>query len=163
MSRHDCAWEDRIQNAVTSRVWDDKLRAHVAGCAACADLMLVSKVLLEHATHAGAHGQPPEPGPIWWRARLHARQAALARATRPIVVWERITATSGIAALLALLWRSWPSVAGTIASAGASGTWLMQGTAGETVAISLTLAGAALLTFRIWIALDFDRRERSRG
>ena len=48
----------------------------------------------------------PDPGTLWWKARLRARRAAIERAARPILIVERLAWACGIGTLAAAaVWR----------------------------------------------------------
>ena len=62
-----------------------ELRAHVAGCRSCRDLVLVRQAFRADRAVAAAAARLESPGVLWWRAQLRRRNAALERIARPIV------------------------------------------------------------------------------
>jgi hypothetical protein len=83
MGKRFCAKEQLVCNAVRAGSLIGEIAAHVKQCASCSDAVLVAKYL----ANAPVDGNPPalpEPGVLWLKAQLRARDAALAKATRPI-------------------------------------------------------------------------------
>jgi len=62
-----------------------ELRAHVADCRACADLVLVTQTFRSARADATALARLEAPGLIWWRAQLRRRNAAIERIGKPIL------------------------------------------------------------------------------
>jgi hypothetical protein len=161
MRIRECVWEDRIQRAARSGIWNDDLRAHVEQCSACADVVLVTGAMRAEAVASMVGAEVPEPGRVWWRARLLARHDTAARATRPIAVWERFASIVGLVALVALVavvWRLWPVL--TASAVQVQQAWVLSQTTGLGVIFnSVALAAATLLAFLIWFGLSFVRAE----
>ena len=111
--------------------------AHAATCRECADALLVDAFLAAEATAAAAEARPPDPAVLLWRARRERRRAAAERARRPIAIWERIAAVTGLAGAAAL----------GVAALGALDLDLgaLAATAGSDLAAALPMAAAALL------------------
>jgi len=91
MARMDgCEREPDVLDALARDGWpdraDDDLRAHVAGCASCTDLVVVAGALQQELTVATDASRLPPADIVWWRAQLRARDEAVRRATRPIAV-----------------------------------------------------------------------------
>jgi hypothetical protein len=61
-----------------------ELRAHLADCKSCANLLLVTRTFQHSRAVAAAQAQLPAPGAIWWRAQLRRRSAAVERVGKPI-------------------------------------------------------------------------------
>jgi predicted anti-sigma-YlaC factor YlaD len=103
MTRYDCARERDVLEAVSTGGWpartDAELRAHVADCAVCRDLVAAAVAFEEEATTARAQAQVPDAGVVWLRAQLRARQDAARVAVRPITFAQAIglAATVGVA------------------------------------------------------------------
>jgi hypothetical protein len=111
-------WPDRA---------DDDLRAHVATCESCAEVIAVASAL-QQDRHEAVQRAPILPAEVvWWRAEWRAREEAARAAARPITVAHVIAvACAGIAALALVggtfgwlrTWSGWvvgllPSVADT--------------------------------------------------
>jgi len=110
MKDYLCEQESAVLEAVESGRWphgcDDELRTHVAQCAICADVVLVSRILQQEKQRAEADAPLPAAGLVWWKAQLRARREAAARAAEPIAWVERAAGLFGIVSLVALtLWR----------------------------------------------------------
>jgi hypothetical protein len=88
--RTDCAREQDLLDALASDRWpercDDELRAHVAACGVCSDVLAVALPLLREHEAASAEAQVPTSAVVWWRAEMRARQEAARAAARPIAV-----------------------------------------------------------------------------
>jgi hypothetical protein len=61
------------------------LRAHVAECGSCADLLLLTQAFQRSRANTAAQAQLPAPGAVWWRAQLRRRNAAVERVGKPIL------------------------------------------------------------------------------
>lgn len=88
MTRLICSYEKEVAEIVRRGHWpqacDAELRAHVAACRPCGDL--VQLMLAFQA--AKAQTLPPRlqsAGALWWRAQLRRRNEAIARIGRPIL------------------------------------------------------------------------------
>ena len=112
MSAALCRWESDLVDAVASGRWpsrvDAELRAHVAGCATCADTAAVVKALLDGEVSDPSRVVSPPPAPIvWWRAQLRAREEAARAAARPMwVAFVAALACSALAAAALLLFAA---------------------------------------------------------
>jgi hypothetical protein len=115
MSQIQCEKENEIREASRSGLWTPTLREHASHCAACAEVTFVAAFLLHEAEIANSDPHLPTSGLIWWKAQLAAKNAALARATRPITL---VTALSFLAGPLGLVWLIAESVEITAASNG---------------------------------------------
>lgn len=103
---------------------DAELRAHVAQCEVCRDVLLVSSFLQEGATEERAADESAEaaqarqtdgrrvPGGalVWWRAALQSRVDSERRASRPLT-WAYGLAAASLAGLAASwLGFLWPAL-----------------------------------------------------
>lgn len=107
-----CSRESEVLDASRENRWDDELITHRDSCSACAETLFIAEMLQENALEASADSVLPDPGPIWWKAQLLARQRALHRADKPIALAERAGQFAGIAVGGVLLIWSWPVIAG---------------------------------------------------
>ena len=57
----------------------DEIRAHVAGCRSCRELVLVRQAFGHERMQAAGEARLDSPGAIWWRAQLRRRNAAILR------------------------------------------------------------------------------------
>jgi hypothetical protein len=158
MGIRECGWEDRVQRAARGGFWNPGLRAHVEQCAVCADVALVAGAMRAEAVASQVDRTVPEPGRVWWRARLLARHEAVARATRPIAVWERFASVVGLGAVITVVWRFWPAV--TAWAMQVQQAWVLGEATGLGVLFtSVALAAVVLLAFLIWFGLYFVRAD----
>jgi hypothetical protein len=88
MTLRTCPRQSEVQQLVASGHWPHAcpadLRAHVADCRPCADLLLVTQAFQQSRAAAAAEVKLPAPGAIWWRAQLRRRNAAVERVGKPI-------------------------------------------------------------------------------
>lgn len=87
MSPFHCAREKEVVSQLELGQWPQaspaELRAHVAGCRSCSDLVLIAQTFTAART---ASAPPlPSPGALWWRAQLRRRNQAIERISRPIL------------------------------------------------------------------------------
>ena len=112
-----CPFEAGVFEAVWMSRWPDQcepaLRAHVAGCAVCADIVLVAEAFEGERTTAWREAPVPGSGRMWWRAQMRARQEAARAAARPITLAQGVAVSSVFVATLVLAgalspwFRSW--------------------------------------------------------
>jgi hypothetical protein len=88
MTRVECPREQDVLDTLASRRWPDRagqgLRAHVAACTVCADLLVVAGALIDGDEPLSVPRELPPAGVVWWRAQLRAREEATRAALRPI-------------------------------------------------------------------------------
>ena len=60
------------------------LRAHVAGCGRCSEVVLVRTAMQGLRAGDMAAARVEAPGVIWWRAQLRRRNAVLEQVARPL-------------------------------------------------------------------------------
>ena len=84
-----CTREKEVAELLLRGHWPDacssELRAHVAGCRACQDLVLVKQAFRADRLTAAGAARLESPGVLWWRAQLRRRNAAIERISRPIL------------------------------------------------------------------------------
>jgi hypothetical protein len=89
MTFRPCPHQTEIKELLGRGHWPHacppELRAHLAECRSCADLVQVTQAFRQDRATATAQAQLPAPGAIWWRAQLRRRNAALQRVGRPIL------------------------------------------------------------------------------
>jgi hypothetical protein len=74
-------WPDRV---------DDHLRAHVAACAICCDVVAIAGTVDEAREELRSCVVVPDSGRVWWLAQLRARREATEAAGRPITAAQVI-------------------------------------------------------------------------
>jgi hypothetical protein len=84
-----CPREKEIAQLLALGQWPQaapaELRAHLAACRSCADLVLVAPAFQSARASAIAAAPSLSPGLLLWRAKLRRRQAAIQRVSRPIL------------------------------------------------------------------------------
>lgn len=90
----ECEFEEEALAAVQQDRWpgrvDADLRAHVAECAICSDVVSVAAVFEQSREELLAQAVVPDSGRLWWRAQLRARREAAEAAGRPITAVQAI-------------------------------------------------------------------------
>ena len=147
-----CSFEKDLSLALHEGCWpaasDPALQAHVAGCASCSDLVLVTTTL-QRARIAAVHAPVlPSPGVLWWRAQVRRRNTATERMSRPIVFTEVATLLVTLAALAFATyrfvdWVDWPSLAARFSPADLSGFAAMPAWILPTLAVAAVVFFAA--------------------
>ncbi len=106
MKSYFCSQQERVAASVQAGEWpeacDPELRAHVAICETCRDVVLVAQALRQSLRSALPSPQLPPPGMLWWRAQVRRRNAALQSVTRPVAVAETIAVLVLLLALVVL-------------------------------------------------------------
>ena len=111
-----CVREADVWRAIEARHWpercDDELRAHVAACADCADLVDVAGALVEERDDVVHAAHVPPSGAGWWRAPRRARQEAARAARRAI---NAVQAAAIVTALAGVFLIAGPNVSHAVA------------------------------------------------
>jgi len=85
-----CAREGDVLDLIAIGQWPSRanrdLVDHVATCERCTDLAVVAAAILDLRGADEAAGRVPDGGLVWYRAQLRAREAAVVRAARPLLV-----------------------------------------------------------------------------
>lgn len=107
MTARFCAREADVLELVAIGQWprqaSDDLAAHVVGCAACSDVVMVALALRDgddQMTDTADVAVVPDAAAVWQRAQWRARQEAMRVASRPVVAAQAVAAI-GILALIA--------------------------------------------------------------
>ena len=118
MNPAECTREQDVLDAVAAGRWPDRsdeaLRAHVAVCAICTDVVDVARAFRDDYDDAWRHARVPPSGRVWWRAEMRARQDAAQRAAQPITVVQGIAGACATGILVALITILWPRVAESV-------------------------------------------------
>jgi hypothetical protein len=84
-----CPFEKEVRELMARGQWPDacqaELRAHVSGCRACGDLVLISEAFQRARVESVAAARPVAPAVLLWRAQLRRRNAAMERIARPLL------------------------------------------------------------------------------
>jgi hypothetical protein len=90
----ECEFESEALAAAIQSRWPERvdvaLRAHVAACAICSDVIAAAGAIDEAREETIARAVVPDSGRVWWRAQLRARREAAEAAGRPITVAQAI-------------------------------------------------------------------------
>lgn len=102
MSQAVCERELDVMDALDAGQWPADLASHVDTCLACQQVRAIGPELLRYAREEAAVPLP-DPGDLWWRARLDARREARRRSMQPIDTVERAEPFVAAAAVLLML------------------------------------------------------------
>lgn len=109
MTVRTCPKEPEIRELLALGHWPEactpEIRAHVAGCGACAESILIAQAFQQARVATAALAQLPDPGTTWWRAQLRRRNAAIERATKPranAYIFAAIALLAAVAVYLAM-------------------------------------------------------------
>jgi hypothetical protein len=84
-----CAREKEVAELLKSGHWPQacsaELRAHVGGCRACGNVILVTETFQRARADAAGMARLESPGVLWARAQLRRRSAAIERIGKPIL------------------------------------------------------------------------------
>jgi hypothetical protein len=87
MTPFGCTRERELTSQLRLGQWPQaspaELRAHVAACRTCSDLVLVSAAM--QAARTVPTPLLPSAGALWWRAQLRRRNQAIERISRPFL------------------------------------------------------------------------------
>lgn len=120
MTFRTCRYEKEISEALKQGYWpkacSDELRAHVAGCESCYELILVTETFQRARKESVQAASSGSPELLWWRAQLRRRYAATAAVARPLTIAQIFAwITSVLVAVVfvvsqyhhGLRWASW--------------------------------------------------------
>jgi hypothetical protein len=89
MKLTSCPYEKEVREFMARGQWPDacppELRAHVSGCRACGDLVLLSGTFQQARVESMATARPVAPAVLLWRAQLRRRNAAMERVSLPLL------------------------------------------------------------------------------
>jgi hypothetical protein len=116
MRLSNCPLEAEALKAVRTEMWEDALTAHVAGCAACKEIVRASHWMQALANGSQKAHSLPDPSLLWWRARLSAKQAQVERAQEMLEWVEIVAATVIVAGLAGWIGWNWLAIQSTLTS-----------------------------------------------
>ncbi|MDQ6803317.1 MAG: hypothetical protein M3041_21150 [Acidobacteriota bacterium] len=103
MLKRDCDYEPEVLRAVTTGRIDDDLRAHIAACDGCAELLSVASAVADDRQTLTREAPIPSSGLMWWRTSIRAREEARRTAVRAAtLVQAALVATAIIVAVVVL-------------------------------------------------------------
>jgi hypothetical protein len=84
-----CPREKEVKELVERGQWpvatSPEIESHLRECRSCADLAVVTDAFQRARANAAGPRNVGAPGPLWWRAQLRRREAAMERIGRPIL------------------------------------------------------------------------------
>lgn len=88
MRKPPCTREDEVLGALETSRWsqdsDPALRAHVAECTSCGQLVDLAEALLDDHHALISEAQVPSSAIVWWRAQMRSRREAERTVTQPM-------------------------------------------------------------------------------
>jgi len=168
----ECRREREVAALVRAGRWPDacerELRAHVAACVECQDVVEITELLQQ--ADRGADVRVPSAAQMWWRLAVRARLEREQAAARPVVWLQGLAAACGAGLAAAVLGQAGPSlletgaalggrVAGALPAAVPVLTWPTVAAISQVPGLA-AFAGAALLLVAattavyLWIADD---------
>ena len=155
MTLAGCARECELTELLDRGQWpgacSEELRAHVAGCRLCRELVLVKQALGAERMQAASEARLEAPGVLWWRAQLRRRNAAMERISRPFLGAQIFALAVCVATALAYVlvdarrgfaWLAW---LGDLPRILHLGTLMPEGLAKSPWVILLTVSAGALV------------------
>src|SRR5260370_33007422 len=123
----ECEFESDALAAALQGRWPDRvdahLRAHVAACAICSDVVAIASSVDDAREEMRSCAVVPDSGRVWWLAQLRARREAAEAAGRPITAAQPIAVACavGVVGACFVATSTWfQSVLGQIVSSAAS-------------------------------------------
>jgi hypothetical protein len=90
----ECEFEAEVLAATLQSRWPERvdadLRAHVAACTICSDVVAIVGAVDDAREEMRATAVVPDSGRVWWLAQLRARREAAEAAGRPITAVQVI-------------------------------------------------------------------------
>jgi hypothetical protein len=162
-----CPRELEVVTALVERRYDsDALTVHAEACAACREVVLVMRVMVEDREDARRDVRVPAAGQVWWRAAVRARLEAVHAAARPLTWLHGAAGAAACGLLVAAIGVSWPLLreavtwlfAQTLVNSPLGETALrMTGALQQTIAIVLVAAACLVLApLALYFALSDD-------
>jgi hypothetical protein len=99
----ECEFESEVLAAVIQSRWparvEAQLRAHVAACPICSDVVAIAGAFDEAGEDMRTHAVVPDSGRVWWLAQMRARREAADAAGRPITAVQVIALACAVGLL----------------------------------------------------------------
>lgn len=153
-----CPCESEVLGLVSMGQWparaDAALRAHVDDCDVCGDLAAAAAAILELRDAPEQPVSVPDASVVWYRAQIHARIDATARAARPLRMAQATGAVCFIAVALAW-WNAGTSWVGYLWSrfSGFSFAWLRVDSLPDMASAGATWLSIAATVAMLWMVL----------
>lgn len=146
MSRSRCEREIEVAGASRTGSWTEELSRHLRECAICAETRQVAESLLRNAAVLRSEYEPAPADQVWRRAQMRRQEAALRRATRPLIFMRVLSlACMGVFAawILRGSGRFYHSELARVWNLGGAGTVLI----GAVIAVACIAIGAWYLLY----------------
>jgi hypothetical protein len=169
MMLQGCPREKELKQALDGGYWPqacpEELRAHVAGCRACSERVLLTEGFRQARAASMSAARTGSPGLLWWRAQLRRRNEAVERIGRPLLgaqifaLCVTLAAVVGFAAYVARQqggWLEWIKGIGQSASAAMGALW-PAGTAGSGWLLPVIALSALAVLGGVVVFFSFDR------
>lgn len=146
---------DALQASRWPDACDATLRAHVAGCVPCAELIALVKPLLEEHRALVQEAPVPSSAIVWWRAQMRSHREAAERAAQPISLVQGIAAACAVGLLATALGIFVPTFRKSfawLANAAGAAQGLSVPVLAEVLANPVVLAVVAALGFCLVVA-----------
>jgi hypothetical protein len=99
----NCNHEAEVMRAVVTAHINDDLRAHIAACDGCAELLSVASAVADDRRTLMREAAIPSSGLVWWRTSMRAREEARRTVVRTAtIVQAALVATAIIVAVVVL-------------------------------------------------------------
>lgn len=109
-----CSHLDEVRQSLAAGQWPHaaapELRAHAETCTRCAQEVLLTTHFQQTRTQTIAAAQPEAASLLWWRAQIRRRNAALARAGRPIAAAQGFALAVALLCIAAVVATHWASL-----------------------------------------------------
>lgn len=131
----ECEFEAEVLAATLQSRWPERvdadLRAHVAACTICSDVVSIAGAVDDAREEMRASAVVPDSGRVWWLAQLRARREAAEAAGRPITAVQVIAFACAVGLLGACF--------------GATSTWFQAALGWMASSVAALPSAAALL------------------
>ena len=104
MTPMECEFEPDVLAAALQARWPDRvdaqLRAHVAACQICSDVVAIAGAIEDTRAETIAQAIVPNSGRVWWLAQLRARREAAEAANRPMTAVQVVAFVCAVCLLV---------------------------------------------------------------
>lgn len=105
-----CAQEIVVAQVARTGLWDNTLRNHAAGCAACRELVVAVTAMQSLAAGFEKVSELPDAGWLWRKALLEQKQAEADRAQRPLRVAQFASVPAIVLGFAVWIGWYWPQM-----------------------------------------------------
>jgi len=161
MRQASCSQEVSILKAIRTGTWEEAVSTHLAGCAACEEIVQASRWMQALAQDCENAETLPDAGRVWWRAQVSEEQAKAERAQELLEWVELISATIFSAGLAGWIVWHWNAIQSSLTSFIAD-TWLHSWIATSSVLnmALLTVSSGAVILSIVTLAIAYPMLAR---